>query len=67
MKKIQARYDSKVEEFRLLELDQLKQFYQGNSMSSTDRSALFDVVSLKLQEERNKNAKALVKEELDGE
>jgi hypothetical protein len=49
--KISNRYNSKIEEFNLKTLDELKELY-ANKMSSTDRYALIHVVDKKLQQKR---------------
>ncbi len=48
--KIQARYNTKFEEFKLLSLDELKKYYNENKMSSTDKQALIHAIDFLMKQ-----------------
>ena len=49
--KIRARFNAKCEEYKDKSLEELKEIYKTVKMSSTDRTALVEVVNMKLEQE----------------
>lgn len=56
-RKIIARYNSKIEEYRLKSLDELQELYMKGGISSTDRQAIVVVTNQLLRERAAEIAK----------
>lgn len=68
IQKIKARYLTKLEEFKLLSLDELQSLYQTKKLSSTDKNALIAATDYLLKQKVAEKAKEIKEtENIDGE
>lgn len=64
--RIRNRYQSKLDEFSKLSLDELQEIFK-DKMSRTDRDALINATTIKLRELESSKKNEEIKEQQDGE